>query len=104
MLDLSSEFDTIDHSTLLSRLSCLYGISGTCLSWFRSHLSDRKQSCAIVNRISTANEFHYGVPQGSVLGLILFVLHIQPVSNLIKRHYFSVNLFAGDIQIDISIQ
>ena len=103
LLDLSSAFDTIHHSILLNRLSHLYGISGTCLSWFRSYLSNRRQSVAIANRISSTKEFHYGVPQGSVLGPILFVLYIQPLSNLIKRHSLSVHLFADDIQIETSI-
>ena len=53
--------------------------------------------------ISSTKELHYGVPQGSVLGPILFVLYIQPLSNLIKRHSLSVHLFADDIQIKTSI-
>ena len=81
----------------------MYGISGTCLSWFRSYLSNRRQSVAIANRISSTKELHYGVPQGSVLGPILFVLYIQPLSNLIKRHSLSVDLFVDGIQIETSI-
>ena len=81
----------------------MYGISGSCLSWFRSYLSNIRQSVAIANRISSTNELHYGVPQGSVLGPILFVLYILPLSNLIKRHSLSVHLFADDIQIETSI-
>ena len=103
LLDLSSAFDTIDRNILLNRLNYLYGISGTCLSWFRSYLSNRRQSVAIANRISSTKELHYGVLQGSVLGPILFVLYIQPLSNLIKRNSLSVQLFADDIQIETSI-
>ena len=77
----------------------MYGLSGTCLSWFRSYFSNRRQSVAIANRISSTKELHYGVPQGSVLGYILFVLYIRPLSNLIKQHSLSVHLFADDIQI-----
>ena len=58
---------------------------------------------AIANRISLTKELHHGVPQGSVKGPILFVLYIQPLSNLIKQHSFSVHLFADDIQIKTSI-
>ena len=103
LLDLSTAFDTIDHNILLNMLDYLYGISGTCPSWFRSYLSNRRQSVAIASRISSTKELHYGVPQGSVLGLVLFVLYIQPLSNLIKRHSLSVHLFADDIQIETSI-
>ena len=71
LLDLSSAFDIIDRNILLDRLNYLYGISGTCLSWFRSYLSNRRQSVAIANRISPTKELHYGVPQVSVLGPIL---------------------------------
>ena len=74
-----------------------------CLSWFRSYLSNRRESVAIVNHISPTKERHYGAPECSVLGPILFVLYIQPLSNLIKRHSLSVHLFADDIQIEISI-
>ena len=57
----------------------------------------------IANNISLTKELHYCVPQGSVLGPILFVLCIQPLSNLIRRHSLSVHLFADDIQIETSI-
>ena len=53
----------------------------------------------IANHISPTKELHYGVPQGSVLGPILFVLCIQPLSNVIKRHSLSVHVFADDNQI-----
>ena len=87
----------------LNRLNYLHGISGTCLSWFCSYFSNRRQSVAIANRIWSTKELHYGVSQGSVLGPILFVLYIKPLSNLIKWHSLSVHLFAGDIQIKTSI-
>ena len=92
LLDLSSAFDTIDHSVLLNRLNYLYGISGTCLSRFRTYLPNRRQSVVIANHISSTKELHYGVLQASVLGPILFVLYIQPLSNLNKRHSLSVLL------------
>ena len=78
----------------------MYVISGTCLSWFHSYLSNRRQSAAIANRISPTKELHYSVQHGSVLWPISFVLCIQPLSNLIKRHSLSVHLFADDIPIE----
>ena len=68
---------------------------------FCSYLSNRRQSVAIANRISSTKELHYGVPQGSILGPIFFVHYIQPLSNLIKGHSLSVVcLFADCIQIE----
>ena len=96
-------FDTIDHDILLTWLNRLYGISSTCLSWFRSCLSNRRQSVAIANHISLTKVLHCGVPLFSVLGPILFVLYMKPPSNLIKRHSLIVHLFADDIQIKTSI-
>ena len=103
LLDLSTAFDTIDNNILLNRLDYLYAISGTCLSCFRSYLSNRRLSVAIANRISSTEELHYGDPQGYVLGPTLFVLYIQQLSNLIKQHSLSVHLFADDIQVETSI-
>ena len=57
----------------------------------------------IANHILPTIELHYDVPQGYVLGRILSVPYIQPLSNLIKRHSFNVHLFADDIQIEASI-
>ena len=81
----------------------MYGISGKCLLWIRSYLTIRRQSVAIANHISPTKEFHHSVQQGSVLVCILFVLYIQPLSILIKRHSLSVHLFADDIQIETTI-
>ena len=103
LLDLSSSFDTIDHDNLSNRLNYLHGISGTCLSWLRLYLSNRKQSVAIGDVILSTKELHHGVLQGSVLVPILFVLYIQPLSNLIKLHSLSVHLFADDIQTETFI-
>ena len=73
------------------------------VSWFRSYLLNRRQSVAIANRISPTKELHYGIPHGTVLGAILFVLCIQPLFSLIKQHSLNVHLFADDIQFKTSI-
>ncbi len=74
LLDLSAAFDTIDHNILLNRLENFVGISGSALAWFKSYLSDRHQFVAVNEEVSYRSQVQYGVPQGSVLGPILFML------------------------------
>ena len=73
VLDLSAAFDTTDHQILLYRLNSVFGIQFTALQWFQSYLSNRYQSTSVNNSSSSPPQLMYGVPQGSVLGPILFV-------------------------------
>ena len=72
LLDLSTAFDTIDHATLLSCLSARFGCAGSALKWFRSYLQDRVQSVKIGSSLLNLFKLKFGVPQGSVLGPLLF--------------------------------
>ena len=72
LLDLSAAFDTIDHATLTDRLYDWYGISGQAQIWFSSYLQNRLQSVKIKDIFSDKVTLLYGVPQGSVLGPVLF--------------------------------
>ena len=83
---MSAAFDTIDHSILLSRLENTFGIHDTALSWFRSYLSDRYQSVFVNGARSELVKLSCGVPQGSVLGPVLFTLYTAPLSNIIDKH------------------
>ena len=99
LLDLSAAFDTIDHSLLFQILSHSYGITDIVLSWFKSYLHDRTQSVSINNCLSSSATLTFGVPQGSVLGPILFIMYTQPLHTLIQQHSIKDQSFADDTQI-----
>jgi hypothetical protein len=99
LLDLSAAFDTIDHSILLSRLNKLYGISGSALDWFASYLLGRTQTVLVDGKTSHPASLSFGVPQGSVLGPIMFILYTKPVTSLIHSHAISCQSFADDTQL-----
>ena len=99
LLDLSAGFDTLDHQILLSRLNSVFGIQSTALQWFHSYLSDRYQSTSVNNSSSSPSQLMYGVPQGSVLRPILFVLYTTPLSDTIANHSVNHQLFADDTQL-----
>lgn len=99
LLDLSAAFDTIDHDILLSRLHDVFGIRSTALLWFSSYLTDRKQYVKINGSSSPPAPLQFGVPQGSVLGPVLFVLYTTPLSQLISQHSVNHQLFADDTQL-----
>ena len=95
-LDLAKAFDTVDHKILLDKLSH-YGIRGSGLNWFKSYLSSRTQKVCINGLLSEPQTITHGVPQGSVLGPLLFLLYINDLpscSKILKFH-----LFADDTSI-----
>ena len=102
LLDLSAALDTLDHQVLLSRLNSVFGIQSTALQRFHSYLSDRYQSTSVNNSSSSPSQLMYGVPQGSVLGPILFVLYTTPLSDIIANRSVNHQLFADDTQLQKS--
>ena len=99
LLDQSAAFDTVDHGILLSRLSALFGLSGTVLSWFESYLTGRLQCICISGVCSAAVLLLFGVPQGSVLGPVLFTLYNSPIHSILKRRGITDHLYSDDIQL-----
>ncbi len=99
LLDLSAAFDTIDHDILLTRLSERCGIRGTAIKWMKSYLTDRTQIVKINNSNSETKPLKYGVPQGSVLGPILFTIYTAPLGEIIEECGLKRQIFADDTGI-----
>jgi len=97
-LDLSAAFDTVDHAILLRRLET-FGLGGTALHWFESYLVGRRQHVRTPVTFSSPTIIECGVPQGSVLSPILFLLYIADLQLLIEDRGLCLHHFADDVQI-----
>ena len=95
-VDFQKAFDTVDYKILLHKLE-FYGIHGVCNDWFKSYLSDRKQFVSINGYHSRLMPVTCGVPQGSVLGPLLFLIYINDLHKAIR--YCKVHQFADDTNL-----
>ena len=102
LLDLSAAFDTIDHTILLHRLKSWFGFTDTVLSWIQSYLSSRFFTVDINGIKSPPSKLLNGVPQGSVLGPLLFILYTTPLSSIISQSFVNHKLYADNTQLFLS--
>ena len=98
LLDLSAAFDTVDHVELLSILYHEIGIRDNALAWFKSFLSDRVQSTCVKGSRSETCSINFGVPQGSVLGPVLFNIYVRNFIKMLNDAGFTTHGYADDHQ------
>jgi exonuclease III len=99
LLDLSAAFDTIDHKRLLFILEHEVGLVGSALAWVKSYLEGRGQIVHVNGTSSSKQQLLYGVPQGSVLGPLLYTVYTIPLGHLLRELKVHYHFYADDTQL-----
>ena len=96
LFDMSAAFDTVDHDILLTRLKTSFGVDGTVLSWLESFQRDRTQQVAFNGQSSVLVKVTSGVPQGSILGPLLFLLYMADILSIAMKHGIHIHCYTDD--------
>ena len=99
LVDFSSAFDTINHNILIRRLRLRYGFVGKTFDWLISYLKERTQRVVIGDQSSSTTTLTTRVPQGSVLGPLLFSLYVQPIGDIIRALALFFHQYTDDLQV-----
>jgi len=102
-LHLSAAFDTVDHRLLLDRLRLEFGVTEIPLRWLQSYLEGRTQFIKMGQHKSHSIEVDVGVPQGSVLGPLLFAVYCSPIADVITHHGVQYHQYADDTQLHLAM-
>ena len=104
LLDLSAAFNTVEHQILLNRLRTEFGLSGNVLDWFASYLSNRFQKVTVDGVLSNRFGIDFGVPQGSWLGPLLFVIYSSKLFNIVNKHLPNVHAYVDGTQLYLAFK
>ena len=103
-LVISAAFDAVHHDTLLDRARTVFGIDDVALDWIRSFVTGRTQQIVVGSEKSTVFSSKSGVPQGSVLGPILFGMYVSPVGDVIVQHRVHYHQYVDDMQLYVLLR